>query len=308
MKNRRDWMFVGCLLCISVNLLAEEPRQSEPLPKPGELNLCPLGDREGVHHLHQIDPQLFSGAEPEGETGIATLAKLGIRTIVCVDSLPPSQAIAEKYGIKVIHIPLTYAEITEDSKSKFKAVLESQKKPIFVHCHHGKHRGPAAAAIFWQIMRKGSHEDALKILETVGTSKEYQGLWRDVSNFSPDQLKPVSADELVADASEPGFAHSMAIIDRFFLQLDKDRAADWKRTNPEEKLTSAQYALLLKEAFREGHRLLKPDVEYRHLVKESEQLCGELEEALKAKQLQKATQLFYKIEDGCISCHSDYRD
>ena len=59
-------------------------------------------------------------------------------------------------------------------------VMREATGSVYVHCHHGKHRGPAAAAICGRAAGSLDQAAATRLLELAQTSPDYDGLWRDV--------------------------------------------------------------------------------------------------------------------------------
>ncbi len=112
------------------------------------------------------------------------LAKLGVKTIVSVDGIAPNVEAAKKYGMRYVHVPIGYDGIDESAQALLTRVATDIKGTIYIHCHHGKHRGPAAAAIVCRVDDGRPAEAAMIILEKAGTGKEYPGLWRDVEQFT----------------------------------------------------------------------------------------------------------------------------
>src|SRR5437763_9329790 len=69
-------------------------------------------DAPGMHNVYRLTDQLYSGSYPEGEEGFRTLQKLGVKTILSVDGDRPEVALAKKYGMPYVHIPVGYAGIS----------------------------------------------------------------------------------------------------------------------------------------------------------------------------------------------------
>ena len=61
--------------------------------------------------------------------------------------------------------------------------------PLFVHCHHGLHRGPTAAALICEGLRGWSPEQAEKWMTVAGTATNYSGLYRTVREFQDIALQ-----------------------------------------------------------------------------------------------------------------------
>ncbi len=131
---------------------------------------------------------IYSGSEPAGDAAFAALARLGVKTIVSVDGARPDVDAAHKAGLRYIHIPIGYDGIPEPAAAALTRAGRDAEKPIYVHCHHGRHRGPAAAAIACIGIGETRGNDAPAILGLAGTGKEYAGLWRDVEAFMGRRL------------------------------------------------------------------------------------------------------------------------
>ncbi|HVV99787.1 MAG TPA: hypothetical protein VHB77_05585, partial [Planctomycetaceae bacterium] len=55
-------------------------------------------EQPGLHNLVQASAGVYSGSEPDGEIGFASLETLGIKTIVSVDGARPDIELAHKHG------------------------------------------------------------------------------------------------------------------------------------------------------------------------------------------------------------------
>ncbi|MBM3962601.1 MAG: hypothetical protein FJ306_11970, partial [Planctomycetes bacterium] len=149
----------------------------------------------GLHNVVAYAPNVIGGGQPEGEEGLVTLKGMGIQTVVSVDGATPDVANAEKLGLRYVHLPISYDTVTPERQQQLAQVLANCAEPIYVHCHHGKHR--SAAALGTALVRTGAlTPDAAKArMQVSGTAKEYTGLWQAV-----EQAKPLEAAALRADA------------------------------------------------------------------------------------------------------------
>src|SRR5262245_48277837 len=95
----------------------------------------------------EIHPQVISGGLPEGEAAFQDLAALGIKTIISVDGATPDVATAKKHGLRYVHLPHGYDGISAARAAELAKAVRDLPGPIYIHCHHGKHRSPAAAAV-----------------------------------------------------------------------------------------------------------------------------------------------------------------
>lgn len=181
--------------------------------------------------------------------------------------------------------------------------------PFYIHCHHGRHRGPAAAAVACIASGDVDGKGALKILEFAGTSKDYAGLWRDVENYQVPSVD-VELPELVEVAEVGTFAAAMALIDRAYDNLKLCRDAGWGTPRDHPDLVSTQEALLLKEAIRESGRNLVDErgEEFKTWLAESQSLAQKLENSLKANNDDELSQRFQALDKSCNRCHQKYRN
>ncbi len=166
-----------------------------------------------------------------------------------------------------------------------------------MHCHHGKHRGPTAAALI-EMDRGWSAAEATEFLKRAGADPRYEGLYADVTGF-----RPPSAEELRAAPSTfpevvdtGGLTARMVEIDEAWDRLKKDR-------------TAIASAVQLVEHYREAARL--PEVRSAAFLKglaEAEQTAGELESAIRVGDSKARDTLFDRTAAQCASCHRAFRD
>ena len=268
----------------------------------------------GLHNLMQLSKDVYSGSEPEGEEAFESLQKLGIWTIVSVDGTTPQVAMARKYGIRYIHIPFGYDAIPQAAQLSLTRVARESKSPLYIHCHHGKHRGPAAVAIICHARGITDTAGGLAIMQKAGTSRDYRGLWRDVEQYavpSADTIMPA----LVEIAEVESLPAAMARIDRIFDNLKLCAALDWKTPAAHPDLVPAQEALQLRESLHEINRQLSEekhvadyDDTFRKWLTESDAGALQLYESLKTHDTANASASLASLQKSCQQCHAAYRD
>ncbi|HVW02646.1 MAG TPA: hypothetical protein VHB77_19980 [Planctomycetaceae bacterium] len=266
-------------------------------------------EQPGLHNLVQASAGVYSGSEPEGEFGFASLETLGIRTIVSVDGARPDIELAHKHGIRYVHIPIGYDGIPPTAASAITRAARESDGLLYIHCHHGKHRGPAATAVACLARGDATKDKAVEILELAGTSRDYAGLWRDVEHYTPPDPKS-SLPELVEVADVPSFAQSMAHVDRCYDRVKQLADAGWSAPANSADEAPAHQAILLQEALFESARLLdeKTPEECRDWLNAADATATELFEAVKAQDGARATESFRRLERSCKQCHVKYRD
>jgi protein tyrosine phosphatase (PTP) superfamily phosphohydrolase (DUF442 family) len=269
----------------------------------------PSTDPVGIHNLIKVSNRIYSGSEPHGEEGFDSLAQLGVKTVISVDGAKPNVKAARKFGLRYIHIPIGYDGVPEEAGMALARAMRDAGTPVYVHCHHGKHRGPAAAAVACIASGDVANKDAIGILERAGTSKDYKGLWRDVKAYKPPAAG-TPLPELVEVAEVGSFTAAMSQVDRSFDNLKLCRDATWGVPPDHPDLVSAQEALLLVEGLHEAGRNLGDayDERFKKWLAEAESQATQLRADLQKKNASAANARLVAIEKSCKQCHQDYRD
>lgn len=271
----------------------------------------PVPTSTGAQHLHnvwQLSERIFSGSEPESEQALAELSALGIRTIVSVDGIAPNVAAAKKFGLRYVHIPIGYDGIVRQAELQLTRVAREIPGKIYIHCHHGKHRGPAAAAIVCRADDARSAAAARMILEKAGTGKEYPGLWRDVALFEVP-LDWEQSPRLVEWAEVESLAATMARIDRTFDRLKQSAANAWQAPVDHPDVSPRHESVQLKELLAEAARASDDAAMQKHF-EDNAALAGKLVEALSlsAADHTRAGEMLSRLNSNCTACHREHRN
>lgn len=264
-----------------------------------------------IENFYEVASGLYSGGSPETEEDFAALAKRGVTHIVSVDGKPPLVQLAKKYNLKYIHLPIGYGQLTDKTMAQIAASMpKSPDSQVFIHCHHGKHRGPAAAAIACQFTKGLSPDQAVAWLKVAGTSPDYPGLYEAVRNFSKVSKQEIEKQRegLVETVAPPPLVEAMLIIDE---QFDAITAAATSSTaNAAPPAGTLATATLLKEQLQELARdkhSSKPDAFARHL-KEAIEATISLENSLRTGASQDIPKALAATKATCARCHQATRD
>jgi hypothetical protein len=187
--------------------------------------------------------------------------------------------------------------------------------PIYIHCHHGKHRGPAAAAIAHLCLdEKCTVQTVVVEMKRAGTDPRYTGLYAAPQDWR--RPTPAELDQLPADFPEvapvTALAEVMVGIDNRWDNLKLAQKAGWKVPPDHPDIDPPHEALQLVEHFRELAR--QPAVkdrpeDFRRRLADAEQAAGELEKSLRPKpDATAADKAFATVATGCTQCHARYRD
>ena len=272
----------------------------------------PGSDRESPSHLRnfcEVGDGILSGGEPHDAQSFHELAALGVETIVSVDGALPNVAAARAAGLRYVHIPLGYDGIDQHAQLSLAQVGKSAERPLYVHCHHGKHRGPAAAAIVALSCQTLDKPQAIELLRQAGTSKDYGGLWQAIENYKrPDPGTPLP--KLVEQAKVSSLATAMVQIDRAYADLQLCATAGWKAPREHPDLAPHQLAVLIREGLRESHRHLpkKTDPALIEQFSEAESVALSLQEALAEADAKTASRTFQAVGEACTQCHVRFRN
>lgn len=266
-------------------------------------------DHPHLQNLLQVTDNIYSGSAPTSQHAFARLEKLGIKTVVSVDGCKPNLNAARKHGLRYVHIPIGYDGVEAHAGKSLARLVREANAPYYVHCHHGRHRGPAAAAVAGIAAGELNHQQARRFLRHAGTSQDYAGLWRAVENYQPPAAEE-SLPQLVAVAQVGSLATAMTNIDRTFHNLQLCRRADWATPQNHPDLAPAQQALLLRQSLRETLRNLTEDraEPFQRLLKDARDHARDIETNLRAGNRAKATQHLKSLEATCIQCHRRYRN
>jgi hypothetical protein len=268
-----------------------------------------------------IHPQVFSGGSPAGQAAFAELRALGVKTIVSVDGAKPDAAAAAAVGLRYVHLPHGYDGIPAARAQQLAQAVRSLPGPIYIHCHHGKHRSPAAAAVACVGAGLIEPQDASRILEIAGTSRQYRGLFlaaEQASRFPATSLE-VQEDTFVSHVPLPALAEAMVQMEQTLDHLQQFGEHGWQRLEKRPDLEPAHEALLLREHYTELARLDEVKARpapFQALVATGESLTKNLERDLESWVAQgrppEARRGFHRavteIANNCKACHQSFRD
>jgi hypothetical protein len=291
-----------CLIAF-VGLAAASAGCAPPAPADEARPAAGPTDMSGLHNLFRVRDDLWSGSIPEGDAGFASLRDLGIRTVLSVDGMTPDVTRAQAHGLRYVHLPIAYGGVTREQAVRLAKAAAGLRGPIYVHCHHGKHRGPTAAALMCQSRPDGwSAEEAQAFLARAGTDPRYEGLYAAVREF-----RPPSAEELAAvPADFPEVTGIGGLAARMVEVQDT-----WDRLTQSPLEARAALAVQLVEHYREAARLpevrTRPEA-FRSSLADAERAARELERAIRSGDGSAGVAVTDRCARQCAACHRDYRD
>jgi protein tyrosine phosphatase (PTP) superfamily phosphohydrolase (DUF442 family) len=277
-------------------------------------------DLPGVHHFFRLSDTILSGAEPAGQLGLETLADLGVKTIVSVDGKAPAAEAARALGMRYVHIPIQYKGITPNEMARLAKTFRELDAPFYVHCFHGKHRGPAGAAV-GRVVRDGTDRETAiaEMRQYAGTSKKYEGLYRSIAarNIPASDLTAAFAFDFPAIQRPGGIVGVMVTTARTHDTLFDLRENAWAPLADRPDLDARNEAHKLSEAFAAGAELdevtSKP-TDFTAIWQDATEHSAALTRALErvyaghAQAVDEADRHFEAVRDACSRCHATYRN
>tara|TARA_E500000318_G_scaffold12972_4_gene11986 strand:+ start:25985 stop:26902 length:918 start_codon:yes stop_codon:yes gene_type:complete len=301
-------MFVGTSLAIA-GCAGSRSTQSQ-LPE-GETHAEDQHEQSALHNLHALTPELYSAAEPVGELAYDELAALGIRTVISVDGVAPDKELAQRYGIRVVHIPTTYDGISEKQSKELAYAMATMPRPIFVNCHHGKHRGPAAICVGAIGSGDITNEQALEFMTIAKTSPKYKGLWKAAESARALNASELHDDSivLVEAAVIDDFVEGMAELSRLS-DLIND-CADYGFEAPENHPDLAPISLAgqMHNLFRDmedDQETVEGGPEFLQLLIQSRDLASLLETQIERDDIDGAYRSLQLLMESCSDCHNQF--
>ncbi|WP_145089855.1 protein-tyrosine phosphatase family protein [Rosistilla carotiformis] len=315
--NRKLTRIVALTLWGCLSAAAMPPRLSIAQQSVTDTNASIAAHRVPTQHLPnavQVSSQVISGGLPEGEQAFAELQSLGIKTIISVDGAQPDVEMAKRFGLRYVHLPHGYNGISTERTQELAKAVRVLESPIYIHCHHGKHRSPAAAAVACIAAGQIPAADATAILELAGTSRNYQGLYRAAIAAQP--IASTTLDALEVDykskVDPPPMVEQMIAIEHAHDHLKQFAADAWKASPKHPDLDPAHEALLLREHFTE---MLRGEIErqspeaFLESIRDSRDAAAGLEAAIRSGLPHRARQAFVnRIQANCVACHRRFRD
>jgi protein tyrosine phosphatase (PTP) superfamily phosphohydrolase (DUF442 family) len=315
-KRLLTWLLLaGCVSALSAGVFSAgnsaEPQQSQrPLPTP--LAIASLPNALRLNH------SVISGGQPAGESGFQALQQLGVQTVISVDGATPDLELALKYGLRYVHMPHGYDGIPQQRLRELAKAVTELPGPIYVHCHHGKHRSPAAAVVACIGAGLMNRETGRRVLQLAGTSPDYQGLHDAVDQATRQQNLDNILVKYQAATAVPPLATAMVQIEHSLDRLKQVELAGWQTPQSHPDLSPAHEVLLLREHFTE---LLRTDDTqarprpFRQFIERTIVQAAALEQALRQPNATSTIVARSRLSDSlaaigrdCKQCHRDYRD
>ena len=285
---------------------------AQSLANNGDVGGGVLAPGDYLHNLTRVDDDVINGSAPEGDAGFDALSAMGVKTIVCVDGAAPDVERAAARGMHYVHLPIGYDGVDPAMGRKLAKALRDLPRPIYVHCFHGKHRSPAAAAYAMVALEKMAPQEGVALMRKIGTSEHYVGLYAAVANakpIDPDRLNALP-DDFPARAVVSGIVSNMADLGRTWDDLKAIRLNDWQPAETHPDLTAAHETEILANVLADLEKSedVPTSPEFHKLLKQAQAAANDLAASLAKEPTTDADKDFATLEQSCRTCRTRFRD
>ena len=280
-------------------------------------------DFAGLCNVVAFHDGFYSGSAPAGDAGFDSLSSLGIKTILSVDGAIPEIELAEKHGMRYVHLPIGYDGFDDARKAQLVRAVRDLPKPIYLHCHHGKHRSAGAAGTIAVSLGWLTNDEAATRMKVCGTAAGYKGLWACTAAAAP--MTAIAIDAATSDfpkiTKPDSFVASMVEIDETLDRLKLAEKNEWLAPKDHPDLAPISDAGKLADLFRLiGEPPAKPNLNPQEQAERLAQIHLWLKaEGMKANELERMlenssaktaemSQTLAAIGASCKQCHVKYRD
>ncbi len=279
-------------------------------------------DAPGLHNVVAFAPELLSGSVPEGDAGFDSLKSWGVLTIISVDGAIPDIERAKVRGMRYVHLPIGYHGFDEARKLELARAVRDLPRPIYIHCHHGKHRSAGAAGSVAVTLGWSTADDAVARMKVAGTAPAYEGLYRCTASASKvtDAVLATARTDFPEVSRPKGFVRGMVDIDIAWDNLKAVQRAGWVAPADHPDLVPAAEAGRLADTLRlllDDARVKDMPDEFRSLLARNASEAQSLEELLakgtptakpSPEIAERLNAISASVAATCKACHNAYRD
>jgi protein tyrosine phosphatase (PTP) superfamily phosphohydrolase (DUF442 family) len=269
----------------------------------------------GLHNIVAYGPGFWSGSVPEGDAGFAMLRDWGVKTIISVDGAAPEVDRAARFGIRYVHLPIGYDGFDDDRKLQLVRAVRDLPGPIYIHCHHGKHRSAGAAATVAASLGWMTPDAAIARMRVSGTAPAYPGLYACAARaVALDAAAIDAASQEFPSAVRPrGIIESMVAIDDAMERLKTAERANWKVTAEHPDLAPAADAGTIADHLRmlgDAPAASPRRAEFEEIRARCESNARRLEESLASPtpSIAERAAALADLQATCSACHAAHRD
>lgn len=283
----------------------------------------PPGQYPGIVNVYRLSDTIITGSEPHDAEALGQLAAWGVKTVLSVDGKVPDVEAAQELGLRYVHVPIRYRGITDDQILKIAKTFRELEGPFYVHCFHGKHRGPAAAAIGRVALDGLERERAIaEMRQWCSTASKYEGLYSSVAlSDLPTAAETEAFDfDFTSATSFKGVREAMVELTRSWDEVQLIEKNDWKPSSEHpdiDALQSATHVSQLMNACGNMEGTEDFEADYFEMLGQTQGHLSDVvqfltdcrvegtSEFVRNEQLDTA---FNAAKKSCLTCHAVYRN
>ena len=77
-------------------------------------DIASIGEDGGLDNVMSLKGDVINGSAPKSDAAFDALAAMGVKTIVSVDGARPDIEAADERGMRYVHIPIGYDDVTPE--------------------------------------------------------------------------------------------------------------------------------------------------------------------------------------------------
>lgn len=271
----------------------------------------------GIHNAVAYHEGFVSGSVPEGDAGFDTLSAMGVKTIISVDGAIPEVERAKAHGIRYIHLPIGYDGFDQERKLQLaRATRDAMRDgPVYIHCHHGKHRSAGAAASIAASLGWMTAAEGVERMKVSGTAAGYKGLYACAATSTVLAVNVVDSvpANFPAVWAPSDFVQSMVDIDESMEHLKAIEKAGWSAPADHPDLVPAAEAGRVADLLRlcaGGNDAKRSAGDFAAMMQQGHAQAQALEDLLAAGHADpaRASGHFKLLNASCKDCHVKHRD
>lgn len=141
-------LLIVCFLCSTIASVAQEATLKEVPSK-------------YLKNLYQLNDSVYRSEQPSKKGFKELESQLGLKTVLNLRRLKDDNRKAKDTQLKLEHLRLKSAEITEEDIIQALQIIQQAEKPVLIHCWHGSDRTGVVAAAYRMVFEGWSKKDAI---------------------------------------------------------------------------------------------------------------------------------------------------
>lgn len=141
----------------------------------------------GAENFYEVTPDLYRAAQPTWEA-MRSYEAFGIKTVINLRSRHSDRELMVGLNLNLIEVPVKTWDIEDREVIAILRLIESQPKPVLIHCQHGADRTGLMIAMYRLVFEGWTKEEALDELLNGGYG--FHRIWRNI----PEYIQEVDLD------------------------------------------------------------------------------------------------------------------